>query len=108
MFVEDADSQGRGWNVGTWSVTWNKTAGSTGHAQSFTWLDPIPMYHGNVSTFGYADGHAEAHKWTDTTLIRAGLAAGSGQFSGYAGTPPKSGKDYDYVYNGFRFPGWKP
>lgn len=105
MFVEDAGSQGRGWNVGTWSITWNLHGRSPGHAQSFSWLDPIPMYHGNVSTFGFADAHAEYHKWTDSTLIKAGIAAAHNQpFT--LGSTPNSGVDFNYIYDGYHFPGW--
>lgn len=106
MFVEDAGSQGRGWNVGTWTVTWNPRSGSPGHRQSFSWVDPIPMYHGNVSTFGYADGHAEYHKWIDGALIKAGLAAAHNLPTGFPSSTPNSGRDYDYIYNGYRFHGW--
>ena len=107
MFCEDADSQGRGWNVGTHCVTWilgTKSAGNA-HAQSFTWLDPVPMYHGNVSTFGFADGHAEFHRWIDPTLIDAGTKAALGQ-SFTLDSKPNSVPDYDFWYNGYRFPGW--
>jgi prepilin-type N-terminal cleavage/methylation domain-containing protein/prepilin-type processing-associated H-X9-DG protein len=104
MFIEDADAHGGGWNVGTWVLNWSKAA-SPPHSQSFTWEDPIPMYHGNVSTFGYADGHAEAHKWTDGSIIKNGLLAARGvSVTGFHG--PNSGRDYDYIYNGYRFPGW--
>ena len=104
IFIEDADSQGRGWNVGTWTVTWNFSP-TAGHAQSFAWGDPVPMYHGNVSTFCYADAHAEAHKWTDSYLIAWGTAKAKGGTTP-PGTPLVSGRDYDYIYNGYRFPGW--
>ncbi len=103
-FREDVDS--RGYNEGTWVVNWNLAAPMFGHAQSFTWEDPIPMYHGNVSTAGFVDGHAEYHKWVDGALIAYGKSvANGGSFS-----PPqtRAGPDYDYVYNGYRFPGWKP
>lgn len=103
IIIEDAATQSRGWNVGTWAVNWNTGAGSSGHSQSFTFLDPVPMYHGNVSTFGFADAHAESHKWTDASLVRAGLAAAQGGNSSMSVT---SGKDYDYVYGGYRFPAW--
>ena len=104
IFVEDASTLGTGWNQGTWAVQW-AFAARYGHTQSFTWLDPVPMYHGNVSTFGFADAHAESHKWHDSALIQAGLNAAKG---GNAQSPTTSpGGDYDYVYNGYRFPGWQ-
>jgi prepilin-type N-terminal cleavage/methylation domain-containing protein len=63
-FAEDASTQGAGWNQGTWAVQWGFIA-KWGHAQLFNWLDPIPMYHGNVSTFAFADAHTESHRWHD-------------------------------------------
>ena len=63
-----------------------------------------PMYHGNVSTFGFADAHAESHSWHDSALIRAGLDAAKGNTHSAATSP---GVDYEYLYNGYRFPGWQ-
>ncbi|MFO1476918.1 MAG: prepilin-type N-terminal cleavage/methylation domain-containing protein [Verrucomicrobiota bacterium] len=104
-FLEDAGSQGKGYNVGTWVVSWSFLP-SGGHPQSIIkWWDPIPMFHGNVSTFGFADGHAEHHKWSDTSLIKYGLLAADGLNPTFNG--PSSGRDYEYIYQGYRFPGWK-
>lgn len=102
IFVEDASTRGAGANQGTWEVQWAFTA-KYGHSQSFTWLDPVPMYHGNASTFAFADGHAEAHRWHDGALIQAGIDAAKGNTHS---PTTSSGVDYDYVYNGYRFPGW--
>lgn len=104
-FREDVDS--RGYNEGTWVLNWNLGTPQFGHAQSFTWVDPIPMYHGKVSTAGFVDGHAEYHKWADGALIQYGLSVAAGGPLAPP-NPPKQGPDYDYIYNGFRFPGWKP
>ena len=108
MFVEDADNHGGGWCVGTHCVQWYLKTASAGnaHSQSFAWVDPVPMFHGNVSTFGFADGHAEFHKWLDPTLIQNGIQAAFGQATDTLGTKPNSGPDYDYWYNNYRFPGW--
>src|SRR5262249_50828030 len=51
MMIEDAGSTGTGggsagYNIGTWVQAW--TAGTA----NFTWTDPVPMFHGNVSTAG--------------------------------------------------------
>jgi len=103
-FREDVDS--RGYNEGTWVVQWNLSSPASGHAQSYTFVDGFPMYHGNVSTADFVDGHAEYHKWTDSDLINAGKAMAAGTSDFYP--PTKYGRDYDYIYNGYRFPGWKP
>jgi prepilin-type N-terminal cleavage/methylation domain-containing protein/prepilin-type processing-associated H-X9-DG protein len=100
-FMECADW--RGFNDGTWQQNWVNAGGTI---QSFTWADPPAMYHGNVSTAAFCDGHAESHKWADGSIIAAGKKAASGgavpSFSG-----PSSGVDYQYVYQGYRYPGWR-
>jgi prepilin-type N-terminal cleavage/methylation domain-containing protein/prepilin-type processing-associated H-X9-DG protein len=100
-FMEAADW--RGFNDGTWQQNWVNGGGAN---QSFTWGDPPAMYHGNVSTVAFADGHCESHKWIDGSIVDAGKKAASGvavpSFTG-----PSSGVDYQYVYQGYRYPGWK-
>ena len=100
-FLEQADW--RGFNDGTWQQNW---VGAGTASQSFTWGDAPAMYHGNVSTIGFCDGHAESHRWTDISIVNAGKAAASGTvMSSFSG--PTSGKDYQYVYQGYRYPGWQ-
>jgi len=100
IFMEDADERNR--NVGTWVVQW-ATGGNT-----FTWTDPPAMYHGNVSTCAFADGHAQGRKWTNSKIIDAGRKAASGQNPGLAGTSMAStGSDGQFVHENYRFPNWK-
>lgn len=109
MFIEDANSTGsggggsKGYNIGTWGCGWSIGRGGVGVLQ---WIDPVPMYHGNVSTFSFADGHSEGHKWLDGEIVRAGVTAANGQ-SFNVSKFPTSGPDYDYVRNGYRQPAWK-
>jgi prepilin-type N-terminal cleavage/methylation domain-containing protein/prepilin-type processing-associated H-X9-DG protein len=99
-FMEDADE--RNINVGTWTVQWN-TAGNT-----FTWVDPPAMYHGDVGTVGFADGHAEGHRWRSAQVIAAGKRAANGQNPGLDGTSAAATRpDSDYIRQGYRFPGWR-
>jgi prepilin-type N-terminal cleavage/methylation domain-containing protein len=99
MIVEDTDS--RGYDEGTFVVNWN-TGSNPG---SFTWEDPLGMYHDNVDTWAFVDGHVETHKWVDLKAIAAGVAAetGTGDF-GYSALT--TGPDYNYVESHLRFPGW--
>jgi prepilin-type processing-associated H-X9-DG protein len=36
------------------------------------WWDPPPIRHGDGSTFSFADGHSEYHKWKDPRTIKFG------------------------------------
>lgn len=58
VIVEEADP--RGFNWGGWSLPlWDEKH----------WGDWLAIWHGGRSTFGYADGHAELHKWLDDTTL---------------------------------------
>jgi prepilin-type N-terminal cleavage/methylation domain-containing protein len=70
VFVEEADS--RGFNLGTWAFNPGPTA------DACSWVDTLASFHGNVSTFSFADAHAEAHKWLEASSIAAASAAGAG------------------------------
>ena len=87
-FIEDADN--RGFNDGTWEVHFK-----VGSPDSFTWDDPPAMYHGNIDTAGFADGHAEFYKWKNGGIIIAGQNAAKGQ--AYS-MPAAATADPDYQY----------
>ena len=110
IFMEDAGNNGSaGYNVGTWVTLWTVIAD---RPPQFVFVDPVPMYHGNVSTAAFADGHAESHKWTNPVLIEKGKQAANGvrvsSLTGIAGAPrTPSDPDYAYIYQGYRFPDWR-
>jgi len=92
--IEDADW--RGYNVGTWVVVWEPN--------DFHWKKPPSVWHVNVSSVGFADGHAELHKWLDRGIVAAGQGAARGEpESNWVG--PGAGADYFFVFNGYQFPG---
>ena len=105
-FVEDTDW--RGFDEGTFVVNGNYTTGAANNTPfSFTPEDPLGMYHGGVQEWGFVDGHVEPHKWTDQAAINAGLQASTGSDTAGAWTLPTTTSDYQFVRNGWRFPGWK-
>ena len=57
VFLEDIDP--RGFNTGSWVMNFNPPR----------WVDPLAMWHNEKSTFGYADGHSEMHRWYDKSFI---------------------------------------
>jgi prepilin-type N-terminal cleavage/methylation domain-containing protein/prepilin-type processing-associated H-X9-DG protein len=94
-FVEDSDS--RGYNVGTFQVNYNGI-------NNITFVDPIALYHGDVNTMCFADGHAEHRKWTDPAILDAGKKAAQGLSYGFSKQPSPISADYQFVYNHWLFP----
>ncbi|HOX04481.1 MAG TPA: type II secretion system protein [Candidatus Paceibacterota bacterium] len=97
-FVEDADVGGC--NHGSWVVLWQ-----IGAPGSFSWVDPLAMFHGDVNSFAFVDGHAEVHKWKDPELIRYGRLAAVGQRKSSDRPPTNLGSaDYRWVFERYRHP----
>ena len=76
-FVEESDT--RSFNRGTWVIHVNPNPG---------WVDPFAIFHGNVSSFSFADGHAEHHNWTDKATIDTARRAATGTTSVFLGNFP--------------------
>jgi prepilin-type N-terminal cleavage/methylation domain-containing protein/prepilin-type processing-associated H-X9-DG protein len=66
VFIEQEDT--RGYNAGNFG---GSVSGGP-PVNKFNFEDVFAIYHGNVGTFSFADGHAEGHKWTDGTITLAG------------------------------------
>ena len=100
-FMEDAQSgnPSPNRNVGAWVVTWVLPS-------SFNWTDPVAMYHGNVNTQAFVDGHVEYHKWKRAQVVNAGIAAANGQNVPGIFTD-LSQPDDQYVRDNYRFPTWQ-
>ena len=94
VFIEEADP--RGYNNGTWVMD------PTG------WVDPFAIFHGTVSSFSFADGHAESHKWTDPQTIKAATDSANGKSSFYWPGGTKNNRDFVWAWDHYRFEDWKP
>jgi len=105
IFIEDANSAASGggssgFNNGTFALNW------TGSAPTFfKWTDPPAMFHGDIGTFAFGDGHAEFHRWVDPDLKKAYQLAINGK--AYTMPDPALPPDQAYMHNGYRFPGWR-
>jgi len=60
VFLEENDP--RGYNINAWVID------PSGATQATNWSDPLVVWHGGRSSFGFADGHAETWKWSIETL----------------------------------------
>jgi prepilin-type N-terminal cleavage/methylation domain-containing protein/prepilin-type processing-associated H-X9-DG protein len=69
LWVEENDPRGE--NESSWAM-------HDGTAPSFTdasLVDSVASWHGTTSTFSWADGHAESHKWIDQPTLAYALSA---------------------------------
>lgn len=93
IFVEEAAPRGR-CNTGSWQMS----------PASQTWVDPLAMWHTESTVLGFADGHAEVHRWHDRSLIewcqRAMYEPATFSFSM---TPPND-EQTDITYMAEHFP----
>jgi prepilin-type N-terminal cleavage/methylation domain-containing protein/prepilin-type processing-associated H-X9-DG protein len=76
VWVEENDPRGE--NLGSWLMNQGSPKTDFNGAQL---IDSTAVFHGNASTFNYADGHAEAHKWVDQALIKYSASMDQNKFS---------------------------
>ena len=85
VFVEEADP--RGWNEGSWVL----------NPLGASWVDPLAVWHSRSrSTLGYADGHAEIHRWVDRSTIEM-----SEKQEFFCPVPANEGEDLRFMISGF-------
>ena len=68
LWVEENDPRGE--NQGAWALNPVNPPTWTGSA----FVDSAAAWHGGTSTFSFADGHAENHKWLDAATIAFALS----------------------------------
>lgn len=85
VFLENVDW--RGWLMGSWLMDYHHNG---------LWFDPFAIWHGEeqnpFSSLGFADGHADDHKWIDKTTIEN---ASCRSFT--ANPPPTEREDIEYM-----------
>ena len=96
VWVEENDPRGE--NVGSWILNQGNVAnGFTGASL----IDSTANFHGNASTFNYADGHAESRKWIDGVLIKYSASMDQNKFSS---APTDKTAPHDVNWLAQRFP----
>jgi prepilin-type N-terminal cleavage/methylation domain-containing protein/prepilin-type processing-associated H-X9-DG protein len=90
IFLEDIDP--RGYNTGSWVMNFPPS-----------WVDPLAMWHNERGTIGFADGHAEMHRWKDRSFIDwcQGAMFEPGSFSFYMTPPADEREDINYMVRGY-------
>ncbi len=75
VWVEENDPRGE--NVGSWIMLQGSPAQGFAGAQL---VDSTANFHGNSSTFNFADGHAESRKWLDAAMIKYSASMDQSKF----------------------------
>jgi prepilin-type N-terminal cleavage/methylation domain-containing protein len=97
VFIEEADP--RSYNNGTWVIDVTPTPG---------WVDTFAIFHGDVSTFDFADGHSEGHKWRVAATIKAATDSANGKQSFYWAGGNAKNVDFQWIWQRYRHQDWKP
>ncbi len=95
VFVEEQDPRNE--NLGTWVI--NVPTG---------WVDPFAVAHGNDSSFSFADGHSENHKWIDKGTLKAARDSANGTSSFYWQGGNANNPDFKWVHERYRHKRYKP
>jgi prepilin-type processing-associated H-X9-DG protein len=94
LWVEENDSRGE--NGGSW----NFTASAPPDFQSSKMVDSGAVFHGSTSTFSWADGHANSHKWLDQPAIAFAASADPSKY-GSAPTFAQAPRDAYFLAQGY-------
>ena len=91
VFVEEIDP--RGYNMGSWVMD----------PDGNRWIDPLAVWHNKRSTFSYADGSAEKHRWLNDLTMDMALRAAEGDSSALDETPPATERDdIEFMHKGYQ------
>ncbi len=96
VWVEENDPRGE--NVGSWLMNQGNVANGFSGASL---VDSTANFHGNASTFNYADGHAESKKWIDSALIKYSASMDQNKF---ASAPTDKTAPHDVNWLARRYP----
>ena len=96
-FIEESDP--RDYNLGTWVMDVKPSPG---------WVDGFAIFHGYVTTISFADGHAETHKWTEPSVIKAAIDFANGKPDFYWSGGNSKNKDFQWVYERYKHKKWAP
>lgn len=89
VFVEEGEQE-RGINVNSWVFQSQLNNGEI--------MDKLGLFHGDQSSMGFADGHAEKYRWRDKRLIEASEAGTVERI-----TLDPSSEDYQYLLRNFAY-----
>ena len=103
IWVEGADMRGE--NVGSWGM--NKYGTVAAGFSDAQFQDSPAAFHGITAVFNFCDGHAESHRWQDSSTIAFANDLTPGKETGIGGTQAKANHrgNQDVQWVGLHYPG---
>jgi prepilin-type N-terminal cleavage/methylation domain-containing protein/prepilin-type processing-associated H-X9-DG protein len=97
LWVEENDPRGE--NQSSWVM---KPGTAPGFSDS-SFVDSVASWHGGTSTFSWADGHSESHKWLDAPTVKYALSSDPAKYFNGSLVPTfvQSPRDLNFLANGF-------
>jgi prepilin-type N-terminal cleavage/methylation domain-containing protein/prepilin-type processing-associated H-X9-DG protein len=98
LWVEENDPRGE--NEGAWVLA---TAGTPPSFSTAAFEDSVASWHGQNSTFSFADGHAESHKWLNPATVAYALNMSPQKYfsGGAVPTFAQCPQDLFFIANGY-------
>jgi len=97
LWVEENDPRGENQN------SWMMNPGTPPNYFNASFVDSVASWHGNLTSFSWADGHAETHKWLDEGTVAYALNMDPNKFysSSLVPTYLKSPHDLSFLAKGY-------
>lgn len=97
VWIEENDPRGEN------RSSWGMEPGTAPTFSNAEFVDSVASWHGSTSTFGWADGHAESHKWLDGKTITYALSDNPAKYFNSALLPTlaESPRDLLFLAKGF-------
>ena len=95
LWIEENDPRGEN------QSSWVMKPGTPPDYTTAQFIDSVAAWHGKNSTFSWADGHAETHRWVDEATVKYALNMDPNK---YYSTPPsfsQSPRDLYFLAKGF-------
>jgi prepilin-type N-terminal cleavage/methylation domain-containing protein/prepilin-type processing-associated H-X9-DG protein len=98
LWVEENDPRGE--NLGPWGM--HGGTPSLGFTDA-KFVDSVAAWHGGTSSFNWADGHADNHKWSDSATVAYALSSDPAKYFNASLVPTFSQAPHDLLFlaNGF-------
>ena len=93
VFVEEGTKYAGGHggaNLGPWAL----------NPEIKQWIDPVAVWHNGASTFSFADGHAESHRWLEVSTKKA-----SGEQTQLMWSGPRNDRDLAWCLERYAWKG---